>query len=338
VADLRRLLDADQLGGVPVLTTSALDPAAMTDLRSTLQRTVAERQAALRRLSGDLDAVTEGLSEVMGPAAEANIDRRKIQMLTDSLAGSAGVPTVAEATEQAYRHRAAGATGWPLVRSWRRLRPDPLRRLHLPGPVRSDGLAAEETPVAATSVPDPTAAQRSAVGLAVRAVADQVGAGLPAPWPAAVAAAARSRLADLPDALDRAVAGTDLALDRKPVWWRLVGGVQWLVTLAALAGLGWLVVGYAVRALQLPPLGYPTVGVVPVPTLMLLGGLLLGLVVALLVKPITTSGARRARRRAEQRLRVAVTEVGREYVVVPVRAVLESYARAREALASASSR
>jgi GTP-binding protein EngB required for normal cell division len=343
VADLRRLLDADQLDGVPVLTTSALEPAALTELRSTLQRSVAEREAALRRLAGDLDAVTEGLSEVMGPpAAEDDVDRATVGVLTDALAGSAGVPMVVEATEQAYRHRAARSTGWPVVRGWRRVRPDPLRRLHLAGSAgegaNRDRDAAAESLVAATSVPDPTAAQRSAVGLAVRAVADQAGAALPAPWATAVAAAARSRLTNLPDALDRAVASTDLGLDRKPVWWRLVGAVQWLVTLAAVAGLGWLVVGYAVRALGLPPLNYPMVGALPVPTLVLLGGLLLGLVVALLVKPIIRWAARRARRRAERRLRAAVADIGREYVVAPVRAVLQSYARAREALAVAASR
>ena len=145
-------------------------------------------------------------------------------------------------------------------------------------------------------------------------------------------AAARSRLDDLPDALDRAVAGTELGVDRRPLWWRLVGGVQWLAILCALGGLGWLVLGYALRALGLPPLDYPTVGVAPVPTVLLLGGLLLGVVVALLVKPIIAFAARRAGGRAEERLHAAVGEVGRELVVAPVREVLRRYAQAREAL------
>ena len=66
------------------------------------------------------------------------------------------------------------------------------------------------------------------------------------------------------------------------------------------------------------------VGEVPLPTLLLLGGLLLGLLVALLVRPIIGWAARRARRRAEQRLRAAVAEVGREQVVAPVREVLNA--------------
>ena len=334
--DLRQLLDADRLAGVPILATAAISQPAIADLRRILEAAVAERQAALRRLSSDVDAVTSQLAELMGPPApDVDLERGTGRGLTDALAASAGVPAVAEATELAYRHRAAASTGWPIVRGWRRLRPDPLRRLHLP--VRAAGRQdePEEEPVAITSVPDPTAAQRSAVGLAVRAVADRAGSGLPPPWPAAAAAAARSRLIDLPDALDRAVARTDLGVNRKPLWWRFVGALQWLVTIAAIAGLGWLVAGYAVRALGLPPLEYPLVGVVPVPTLMLLGGLLLGLLIALLAKPIIAWRARRARRRAESRLRAAVAEVGRQHVMAPVREVLSSYGQAREALNAA---
>ncbi|MEV4627442.1 GTPase [Micromonospora sp. NPDC049523] len=341
VADLRQILARDELDQVPVLATSTLNQAGIADLRATLERTVAERQAALSRLSADVDVVVDELAELMGPPANENdIDRRTIRRLTEALAGSAGVPAVAEATRRAYVHRAASATGWPVVRGWRRLRPDPLRRLHLPGPGRDDTPAVDSgigsTPVGVTSLPDPTAAQRAAVGLAVRAIADQSGAALPDPWTAAVTAAARSRLNDLPDALDRAVAGTDLGMGRSPVWWRIVGGVQWLAILAALAGLGWLVLGYALRALGLPPLDYPTVGVVPMPTVLLLGGLLLGVVVALLVKPIIGFAARRAGGRAEERLHSAVSEVGKELVVAPVREVLRRYAQAREALAMAT--
>jgi hypothetical protein len=71
--------------------------------------------------------------------------------------------------------------------------------------------------------------------------------------------------------------------------------------------------------------------------LLLLGGLVAGILLWLILKPLVNLGARRARRRAEQRLRAAVTDVGREYVVAPVRAVLHSYAQAREALAAVRS-
>ncbi|MGI5146654.1 GTPase [Plantactinospora sp. CA-294935] len=347
LADLRRLVDADQLTGVPVLATSALGDAGTAPLRGALEQAVAQRQAALRRLSGDVDTVVEGLAGLVDPGrADDDVDRPTIRRLIDALAAAAGVPAVAEATEQAYRHRAVAATGWPLARGLRRLRPDPLRRLHLTGapaeperPAEPGGLLGiERPPVAATSVPEPSAAQRSAVGLAVRAVADRAGATLPSPWPAAVTAAARSRLADLPDALDRAVATTDLGVDRQPVWWRLVNAVQWLVTVTAVIGLGWLLLGYAVRALGLPELDYPMVGVAPLPTVGLLGGLLCGALLSLLVKPVIRWAARRARWRAEGRMHDAVAEAARGYVVTPVREVLRAYAEARSALGVAAGR
>ncbi|MEV4479988.1 GTPase [Micromonospora coxensis] len=333
--DLRRLLDADGLDGVPLLATYAVEPAGIVGLRQALEGTVAERQAALRRLSGDVDTVVDSLDELVTAEVPKDApDEATVRSLDRALAGAAGVPAVAEAVEGAYRHRAGGSTGWPLVRGWRKLRPDPLRRLHLPGPP-ADADQPEESLVAATSVPDPTAAQRSALGLAIRQVADRSGEGLPAPWPEAVTTAARSRLGDLPDALDRAVAGTDLGMDRRPVWWRIVGGLQWLVTLAAVAGLGWLVLGYALRALGLPALDNPMVGEVPLPTLLLLGGLLAGLLVAAATRPVVRWASRRARQRAEKRLTAAVAAVGAEYVVTPVRAVLDRYGQARTALRDA---
>ncbi len=335
LGDLRRLLDADGLEGVPLLPTVAVDPAGLAGLRAELARTVVERQAALRRLAGDVDIVVDGLEPLVGlePPRTGPGDASATE-LTSALAGVAGVPTVAEAVEAAYRHRAGGATGWPLVRGWRKLRPDPLRRLHLPG---GDPDAPPESLVAATSVPDPTAARRSALTLAIRAVADRSAADLPAPWPATVTTAARSRLADLPDALDHAVAATDLGMSRR-TWWRAVGALQWLVTLAAVAGLGWLVLGYALRALGLPALHHPKLGEVPWPTVLLLGGLLAGLLMAALTRPVIGWAARRARRRAEERLLTSVGSVGERYVLNPVWAVLARYTEARAALREAGRR
>ena len=156
LADLRRLLDADGLTGVPLLATSAIEPAGLAGLRDALERTVAERQAALRRLAGDVDTVGGGLDELVGSAPTGGRagPTPTVDRLHRALAGAAGVPAVAEAVERAYRHRAGAATGWPLVRGWRRLRPDPLRRLHLPGPTGDRGRPAESL-VAATSVPGP---------------------------------------------------------------------------------------------------------------------------------------------------------------------------------------
>jgi hypothetical protein len=156
-------------------------------------------------------------------------------------------------------------------------------------------------------------------------------------WAPALTNASRSRINDLPDALDRAVARTDIGADRTPLWWRAVGLLQWLFIAAAFGGLAWLIVGYLVRALGLPELNNPKVGAVPMPTMLLLGGMFAGLLLWLLLKPAVAWGSRRAHRRAEQRLRQSITEVSREYVVAPVREVLNAYAQAREALTAVRS-
>lgn len=331
IADLNRLLGEDGLTGAPVIASSAKQPGMLQDLRSALENTVANRQAALRRLAADLDVIGDELGAMFGPpAAEDEVDRATVRQLSESLSASAGVAGVADATAGAYRHRASAATGWPLMRGLRRLRPDPLRRLHLAEPVKTDSVSTDVVP--RTSVPEADAAQKSAVGLSVRAVADRAAAPLPEVWAPALNAAARSRAGDLPDALDRAVAQTDLGLEQPPSWWRAVGILQWVLLGAAGAGLVWLILGYALAALGLPEIDGAQVGSVPLPTLLLLTGLAGGLLLWLLLRPIIEAGARRAGRRAEQRLRSAITEVGRVHVVAPVREVLNAYAQAREAL------
>ncbi|HLL66532.1 MAG TPA: GTPase [Micromonosporaceae bacterium] len=344
LTDLRRLIVADGLDGVPVLATSTRAAPGLEELRTLLGGAVALRRAALNRLAGDVAGAVAELAPTVEPAAGQNlIDQDAVDQLDTRLAAAAGVPAVVDATGRAYRHRARAATGWPLLRWLGRLRPDPLRRLHL-----SDGtpaLSKEErkalnsaitaAPVSIPTLPQATAAQQAAVALAGRRLADSASERLPEPWPAAMSAASRSRQADVPDALDRAVARTDLGMARRPVWWRVVGFVQWLAVLTALVGLGWLAVRYAFTFLGLPELPGPRVGELPLPTVLLLGGLLAGALIAMVVRPIISIAAGRARRRAERRLRAAVAEVADELVVAPVRQVITAYVTARDALGAA---
>lgn len=351
--DLRNLLNSRELGTVPVLPTSAIGLPGTTDLRALLEHTVSARQAALQRIAADVSVATDGLAPlVTAPASEADIDRESIRRLTDSLADAAGVPAVVEATEQAYLHRAASAMSWPVLQWVRRVRPDPLKRLHLSSgekaaPVESGGVLPrrrrspeDPEPVAATSLPGSTAAERAAVALAGRAIAERAAAAgtpeqLPDPWPATLLDAARSRLDDVPDALDVAIARTDLGLAEQRRWWRVVGLGQWLGALVALTGLVWLAIRLVMFMLGLPELATPHLGVLPLPTVLLFGGLLFGLLLSIVVRPFVQQGAKRARRSAEKKLRNAAANVAMEMIVAPVRAKLKTYAYARDALKAA---
>jgi hypothetical protein len=68
VSDLRRLLDAEGLHDARVLVTSATRTAGVADLRQALIETVIARQAALRRISADVDAVAARFAPYAGDA------------------------------------------------------------------------------------------------------------------------------------------------------------------------------------------------------------------------------------------------------------------------------
>jgi hypothetical protein len=73
----------------------------------------------------------------------------------------------------------------------------------------------------------------------------------------------------------------------------------------------------------------------PVPTLLLLGGLALGVVLGLVCKAAVRVSARRKARSADRRLRSAIREVTEKLVIVPVEAEVEAYKATQSGLAAA---
>ncbi len=330
VADLERLLEADGLGDVPVLTASAKHGEGIPELKAAIAKRVSAKKAMQQRLMADLVTVAEKMAAANGTAKPGDVARGRKGELVDAFADAAGVPTVVHAVEQSTRKRAAQATGWP-VTSWvSKLRPDPLRRLHLDLGVRGRELTGE----ARASIPEATSVQRARVDTAVRAVADDVASELSTPWAAAVRRASVSRLPDVGDALDRAVAGTDLGVSRTPLWWRLVRVLQWLLVLAALAGGVWLAALAVMGYLQVPAPATPRWHQVPVPTWMLVGGVLVGIVLALVSRLAVRWSARGKARSAERRLRAAIDTVTDKLVIEPIEVEVEAYRSARHGVAA----
>ncbi|HZI96522.1 MAG TPA: YfjP family GTPase [Actinomycetales bacterium] len=324
--DLRRLLAEDGLPAVRVLTTSARTGDGVPALREIVAEAVERRESVAQRAAADLDAAAAGLSASVG---ETEGDPDKVtgaSVLVDALAGAAGVPAVLDAVQGDYRRRAAGHVGWPFTRWLRRFRPDPLKRLRL-GQATSEAIRLERS-----SLPEPTQAQRAQVELATRRVAEQAGSGLPERWGDAVRGAATPPGPDLADALDQAVTGVDLE-HRRPLWWPVFGLVQVLLALAAVAGFLWLGALFVIGWLQLPELETPRLGSLPWPTVLLVGGLVTGLVLALVGGRLASFGARRRRRRVGKRLRAAVREVAASRVLGPVGDVLRDHRATRLALA-----
>ena len=331
VDDLLRLLKADGLDGVPVLATSARHGEGIPELKKAIASRVAAKKATKARLLADVTSVAERMQLVNGSAKPGDVARARKSELVDSFADAAGVPTVVRAVEKATRVRANRATGWPVTSWLSKLKPDPLKRLHLDLGTKGKELTAGSR----ASIPQASQVQRARVDTAVRAVADAASAELSKPWAAAVRRASVSRLPDLNDGLDKAVSGIDLGVSRTPIWWRLVRLLQWVLVLAALAGGLWLAGLAAFGYLQMPAPDTPDHRGFPVPTLMLLGGVAVGIVLALLCRVLTGLSARSKARSADRRLRAAISEVTEELVIAPIETEVSAYRATRDGLAAA---
>ena len=328
LADLRGLLDREGLAATPIVATAARTGAGLPELRAELARRVAARRAATDRLAADARGAATALGQHCAPDAGADRSRERDERagLADALADAAGVPAVVSAVERSARRRGAQTTGWPLLRWTSKLRADPLSQLHL----------GDEA--ARTSLPEAGAVQTAAMDAALRRARDAAGSGLPQAWRDELRRTAEVTEDRLADQLDRAVAGTDLGPVRTPVWQRAVGGLQWLLALVALVGALWLLALVGLGLLQLDDVvPLPEVQGIPVPTLLLVGGLLAGLLLALVTRPLVHAGARKRARQARRRLVDRVAEVAEAEVVAPFSEAREDHARFCAAVARAGS-
>ena len=333
LADLRRLLRADGLGDVDMLAVSALTGEGLDDLRGRLADRVAEKRAAARRLSADVEVVADALSLASGTSKINTLGRAAVDQLNTQVGVAAGVPVVTEAVGKAWRLRGGLATGWPVLAWIAKFKPDPLRRLHLDR-LGVGGKRREIDPsgVGRSSLPATSGVEQARVNTALRALADQAGSGLNRGWTDAIKQAARSAEDALPDRVDRAIAQTDLDLAHHRRWWQGVRVLQWLLVVTVVAGLGWLGAAFLLAYLQLPPLPDVLWWGIPAPTVLTIGGVLAGLLVAGIARIGVEVGARRRTARARVVLRAAIGQVTDELVVAPVKAEQERYDRARLAL------
>jgi hypothetical protein len=329
--DIRRLLDADGLERVPLLATSARTGEGIDALRYAIADRVRAKQVTNARLEADVRQAAQQLADATGTGRHPELSQQRIGALEDAFADAAGVPTLVEAVEAATRVRGRRATGWPLTSWVSRLRPDPLKRLHLD--LGKDG--SQYTGRGRTSLPAPTRVQRARVDAEVRMIADQVSAPLSRPWADAVRRASLARVPDLSDRLDAALMQTQLNTERMPIWAGLVRVVQWLLLLVAIAGLVWSGVVLLDPQFGVERPDTPDVQGFPVPVVMLVGGVVLGVLLALLCRFLVSATARSRARTADRRLRSAISSVAEELVVKPVRAELAAYDEVRDALTSA---
>jgi GTP-binding protein EngB required for normal cell division len=321
--DIRRLLDADGLDRVPVLAVSAREGTGIAELKSEIARRAADKLATSARVDADVKGVAGRISAASGSAPTRALSAERVRALDDAFAEAAGVPTVVEAVERSTRMRVGRATGWPVVSLISGVKPDPVKRLQLD--FGDDGR--ELSGRARTALPEATQVQRARVDAEVRALADDISDGLTQPWVSAVRRASTSRLDELGDRLDAALASTHLGGSRLPVWAGAVRVLQWLLVVATVAGLVWT--GVLAGSGKLQDGDTVRVGGVALGLILLVGGLVLGIVIGLVCRVVAGGTARRRAADADERLRASVSAVSQELVVAPVETELSAYTTVR---------
>ena len=309
VADLSRLLAEDGLEQLDPIATSTVTGDGVDELRGVLAAEVTARAAAVERIGADLTAAAQRVRSVAGVAG--TVDLATLQQTTaGGLADAAGVGDTAVLVGAQYQRDAVLAVGWPPLRILRRWRRPPLE---------------------ARRTSSGSAVARSQVSRALRAAGEQVeGAG--DGWGAAARSAVRDRADAVVEALDTQTTRGVQAVRTAPRWWTAARRLQQLWLLALLLGVVWLVGVALAEALLLVDLRQlvPRWRGIAAPTLLAAGGLLLGLLTALVGRWLAAVGARRRAARAREELTRRVADVVATQVIDPLGTLL---ADAREAAA-----
>ena len=339
LTSLTRLLQAEgteaHLLSAPI-AVSARTGEGVDVLRDLLAQVAAAKSLSLQRTDAQLHATASQLRTYAGGegtvlAGAYALDAE--QKLVKACYTSSQAEQVLQAATASYRRTAGQHTGWILTRWMSRLKADPLRRLHLgqqdetkstskaeksAGMLGSDSENAPE--LVASSLPPLSAAQKAGMANAVRQYSKQMAARVDEPWKRSMKEAALSREAELPELLERDMVRIDYGLGRTRAPWVIFNALQWIALLSALVGVGWLTLisGMAYLQIQLPPAPTPEGSPVPLPTLLLLLGVLLGIASAGVGRLLTAMGSRYYARKLRGRLQTGVEKAVQSCVVAPV--------------------
>lgn len=337
VADIGRLLALDGLPETTVVSLSANSGVGVGDLRNVLAQAVEAKAAMTERLGADCSAVAGDLLDELGnDGQKVKIPSKVANELATALVNASGLSLVTDAVAAGHRRDAATRVGWPFTRWIRNLRPHPLRRLHLGE--GSDGRS---------SLPEISGVQLARSENAVRQTVGSVTDQLPEQWVDVVRDAGTPNQAALNNQIDNAVSGAVRSMHEggKPRWWTVVNIVQLLLAAAAVAGAVWLALLAFGAYLRLPDIPTPDVedvlgpvgfvSQVPIPTGLLLGGLLLGLLLAAVSTRLAAVGARRRANHVNATATASVRDVTDDLVLRPMQAELDVRGQLQDLLQTA---
>ncbi|WP_420452377.1 GTPase [Ilumatobacter sp.] len=320
VVDLVRRLRDDGVDDPTVRTASVATGEGLDGVHAMLDDTVDARRVVVARLEADLRAAA---GELASDGSVDGVPKRARRELVERLGHAAGADDAGAIVASQHRKDARMAMGWPPARITERL-----RRRH---PI-------SELPRATAS-----ASAGAEIDLALRDVAETVAADLQPPWPGALRRTAARRADDVGSRVTASTQASARSATERPGWWTPVAWTQRVVMAAAVVGALWLLVVAVLGGflqLDADPLLVDTPGAewIPLPSLLLLGGLALGLLIALVVRiPVGVAATRRATKvRSDLLARVAT--VADTTVIADLEAVLADRRRLHDELAVVTAR
>ncbi|WP_237232851.1 dynamin family protein [Rothia nasisuis] len=300
-------------------------------LREVLGQVAVAKTAAVARIEADLDGVQASLATQDGGGEPAGLTAAAVTQLEDGIYAASGADALVKAAADSYKLHAVSATGWIATRWLLKIKSDPLKRLGLHKDHGGE-------PISRSSLPPLGAPQKAALGTAVRSFAQNVSAGVTEPWSHSIRDSARTYESQLPAEIERAAATVHYDANKKRWWWHLLNMIQWIGLGVALVGLLWLtalaVASYFQIVLPEPPTveGFP----LPVPTLLVVTGLLLGILTAVLGRAIAAVGHRIYAGGIRRQLEANLADVASRCVIVPVQDELTRLDSYRQALREAA--
>lgn len=307
LTDLVALLGDDGIPEATVIPLALVGGAQETSLmpvRALFDEELRTQRRAVDRIGADVDAAAHAMRGAMGASTASGdvLDRAAHRAVVDGLSRAAAIDASASAVGRQHQQDARLAMGWPLTRWMTRFRKRPIA----------------ERPVARTS-----AVADAEVSQVLRLAGETAAEGLPDQWTTALRRTADAQKSDVLTALD-AVTHRTVADNRTPPrWWTAVTGMQYVAMVVAAVGALWLIALALIDGfLRIDvDIAAPNVGSMPLPTLLLLGGGLIGLVVAAVANLIARAGARRRAQAVRRQLREHVAEVAQDCILEPLSAV-----------------
>ncbi|TAP27107.1 GTPase [Arthrobacter sp. S41] len=329
VHSLREILAQSGLERLPVVCASAVTGEGLDEVQKQIATVAKNKALSTRRLRSDVDQVIHKLNGDLSTEKVRLPGQMHQAELEQTIANAHGAKYIADAVETSYKLRGAQRTGWPLTTWLIRLRNDPLQRMNL-------GRSRQTSDLSITSRPERSVAESAAIDHGIDKYVAEATSQLPESWHEPIRDDVSANVTSLDSAVDSAIAATPLGVERSSWWWPVIKFVQWVALLAALAGALWLAAYPVAGYFQFDLPEAPRIEGIAVPTLVLVIGVLLGVVLGIGCSFVNRIVAKVKRRKALKNIQRSVSGLVRTAIVDPVDQYLNIYNSYAELISSAA--